>query len=293
MTISVECVVQRTCQVGEGACWDHLAQVLWWVDIMAGMIFRFDPTTGENREYDFGEPVGCLAVRRAGGLVIAAKSGFWFFDPDTNARTFIGDPEAGLDNNRFNDGTTDQAGRFWAGTMQDNGTPEPIGAFYRLDPDLTITKWRDGIFVTNGLAFSPDGARMYFSDSYKDVRKIWKCPYDTATGKPGAPEMFFDTNQVAGRPDGATVDSEGCYWQAGIEGWSLYRISPDGKVLMTVEMPIEKPSKPMFGGADLNVLYVTSLGVTPGGERAQPDAGGLFAVTGTGVTGVHQTAFAG
>ncbi len=293
MGTEITCVAPTRSRIGEGAVWDDRAQALWWVDIPAGRIFRYDPLTGENRSHDFGEPVGCLAVRESGGLVVAAKSGFWFYDPATGARQEIQDPEAHLPGNRFNDGATDAQGRFWAGTMKDGGTPEPLGAFYRLDPDLSVTKWRDGIFTTNGLAFSPGGERMYFSDSSAEVRTIWACDYDGETGMPGAPEVFFDTRAVDGRPDGGTVDAEGCYWQAGVSGWQLYRLSPQGEVLRVVDMPVEKPTKPMFGGAELDVLYVTSIGEGLTAGLAQPEAGSLFAVTGLGVRGVAQTRFAG
>ena len=134
---------------------------------------------------------------------------------------------------------------------------------------------------------------MYFSDSNPDIRKIWSCDYDTETGLPTAAELFFDTNAVAGRPDGGTVDAEGCYWQAGVGGWQLYRLSPDGVVLMTIDMPVEKPTKPMFGGAKLDTLYVTSIGAGVEGDPRQPDAGGLFAISGLGVSGLPQARFAG
>ncbi|MCG6903291.1 MAG: SMP-30/gluconolactonase/LRE family protein [Rhodobacter sp.] len=282
-------------KVGEGAFWDDRDQVLWWVDIPAGLIHRHDPATGENSSIDYGEPVGCLAVRESGGLVLATKSGFWLFDPATGQRKPLSDPEAHLEQNRFNDGATDTRGRFWAGSMKDGGPPEALGSFYRLDPDFSVTLWKGGIFTTNGLAFSPDGARMYFSDSNAAVRTIWVCDYDAGTGTPGAPRVFLDTGVLPGRPDGGTVDADGCYWQAGIDGWQLYRISPEGKVIMTVDMPVEKPSKPMFGGPDLDILFVTSLGVglTPGSEARQPEAGSLFAVSGLGIKGVAQTRFAG
>lgn len=293
--MKVECVASTRSKVGEGAVWDDRAQVLWWVDIPAGLIHCYDPRTRINDTIYYGEPVGCLAVREAGGLVLATKSGFWFFDPTTGNREAIVDPEAHLPDNRFNDGATDAQGRFWAGTMKDGGDPEPLGAFYRLDPDLSVTKWKDGIYTTNGMTFSPDGLRMYFSDSNKAVRTIWSAEYDTETGAPGAAQVFFDTHAVPGRPDGGTVDADGCYWQAGIDGWALYRLSPEGEILMTVDMPIEKPSKPMFGGADLDILYVTSLGIglTPGTEAGQPEAGSLFAVSGLGIRGLPQTRFAG
>ena len=291
--MQIECVVSSRSQVGEGALWDDRTNVLWWVDIPAGLIHCYDPATRENTTIDYGEPVGCMALRDAGGLVLATKSGFWFYDPKTDARKAISDPEAHLEHNRFNDGATDAQGRFWAGTMKDGGTPEPLGRFYCLDKDLSVRPWIGDINTTNGLAFSPDGATMYFSDSNKAVRTIWSAPYDTVTGTPGEPKVFFDTRAVPGRPDGGTVDAEGCYWQAGIDGWQLYRISPEGDVIQTVDMPVERPSRPMWGGENLDILFVTSLGVGLSEGSDQPEAGSLFAVTGLGHKGLPQTRFQG
>lgn len=293
MTLEITCVAPTRSALGEGAVWDVEDQRLWWVDILGGLIHCFDPETGVNETFDFGEPVGCVARREAGGLVVAAKSGFWFFDPNTGARQPICDPEAHLPENRFNDGGTDGQGRFWAGTMKDGGSPDACGTFYRLDPDLSVTAWRSGFWTTNGLAFSPDGTRMYVSDSNPRVRTIWCAAYDTETGTPATPEPFFDTRAVAGRPDGGTVDAEGCYWQAGIEGWQLYRLSPRGEVVQTIDLPVEKPTKPMFGGRDLDILFFTSLSLSLTKPETQPDAGSLFAVTGLGIKGFPQTRFKG
>ena len=291
--MEIECVVPSRSRVGEGALWDDRAGVLWWVDIPVGLIHCFDPSSGKNTTIEYGEPVGSLTVREAGGLVLAAKSGFWFFDPETGHREAIADPEADKPANRFNDGATDPEGRFWAGTMKDGGAPEPSGRFYCLGNDLTVTPWRDNVFTTNGLAFSPNGDRMYFADTHRDIRTIWQAPYDLETGTPGAPEVFFDSHTVAGRPDGGTVDADGCYWQAGIDGWQLYRITPEGRLDRTIDLPIERPSRPMFGGAALDVLYVTSLGVGLAEGSHQPEAGSLFAITGLGASGLPQARFRG
>ncbi len=292
--VAIECVVPSRSQVGEGAVWDVEDAALWWVDIKAGLIHRHAPATGENAVFTFGEPVGCLARRDAGGLIVASRTGFYFYDPATGSRQALVDPEADRPGNRFNDGTTDAQGRFWAGTMKDDGgPPERLGQFYRYDPDGRVTAHFDKVFTTNGSAFSPDGRTMYFSDSNPDVRTIWACDYDSESGTPSNQRVFFDTREVAGRPDGGTVDADGCYWMAGVGGWQLVRITPGGKVDRIIDMPVEKPTKPMFGGSGLDTLFVTSIGAGAETDARQPEAGSLFAVTGLGVTGVPQTRFAG
>lgn len=293
--VSIECVLNIQSRLGEGAVWDTASQRLWWVDIAAGLIHAFDPVDGGNQTWEWGESVACLAVRESGGLLLATRTGFHFFDPLTGQREALSDPEANLPKHRFNDGTTDTKGRFWAGTMKEGGAPEQAGCFYRFDDKYQATRFFDKAYTTNGLAFSPDGHTMYFSDSNPAVRTIWSCDYDPDSGTPGTPDVFFDTRQVDGRPDGGTVDADGCYWMAGVSGWQIVRITPQGKVDRIIDMPIEKPTKPMFGGRDLDILFVTSIG----GDRStgladgQPLAGGLFAVTALGITGVEQTRFAG
>lgn len=294
----INCIDPHQCTLGEGPFWDALGSKLWWVDISEGQIFSKDfsetDDSGPAQSWDFGEPVGCVVPRAAGGLIVAAKSGYWTFDPATGHRAHLFDPESQLTNTRFNDGTTDPAGRFWAGTMA-SGQEDAGGTFYCLESDLSISSTMGPYFITNGLAFSPDGRRMYFSDSKPHIRTIWWCDYDLETGKVHSPQVFFDTNGVAGRPDGGTVDADGCYWMAGVGGWQLYRITPDGKIDMTIDVPVERPTKAVFGGKDMDTLFVTSAydGITAGSQSKQPDAGGLFAITGLGVQGVAPARFAG
>src|SRR5699024_1567349 len=221
-----------------------------------------------------------LAVRQQGGLALATRSGFHFFDTETGTKTPISDPEADREESRFNDGTTDPRGRFWAGTMKDRGEREPISSFWRLDPDLQVTQGHTGVSTTNGLAFSPDGETIYFADTAASVQTIWRAAYDLDTGSHGAPAPFFTTTELAGRPDGGTIDVDGCYWMAGVGGWQVVRITPEGQVDRIIEVPVERPSKPMFGGPQLETLYVTSIsdGITDGTEAQQPLAGALLAV---------------
>lgn len=290
---TVECVLDAKAILGEGAVWDVAEQALYWVDIEGGRVHRFDPSDGSDALYEIGERVGCLTLREGGGAVLGTQSGLFGYDFTTRQATRLAAPEADRPDNRFNDAATDPRGRWWIGSVGMMRPQRPEAAFYRLDPDHTVTRWLDGVYTTNGLAFSPDGRTMYLSDSFPEVRMVWACDYDLDTGAPTDRRPFFDTRQVAGRPDGATVDADGCYWMAGVGGWQLVRLTPRGEVDMIVEMPVERPSRPMFGGAELATLYVTTIreGISDGTD--QPQAGGLFAVTGLPVGGVPTPRFAG
>jgi len=294
MTVEIDIAVSSPARLGEGAVWDTNDVCLWWVDIKAGVINRFDPATGVNNSFDFGQPVGCLARRAAGGLIVAAANGFYLFDPETGQRDALVDPESDLQGNRFNDGGCDPAGRFWAGTMHDDGTPrQRIGAFWRYNDDRTATRFFNPFFTSNGLAFSGDGSVMYVSDSNAAIQTIWAYDYDLASGTPTGERVFFDCAGIAGRPDGATVDSDGCYWTALFGGWQVARITPNGVIDRTISLPVANPTKPMFGSAGLDVLYVTSAGEGLGDNLAQPHAGCLFAISGLGVTGLPQARYSG
>ena len=295
MGYQIDIAVSGAPRLGEGLVWDDGDQLLWWVDITGGLIHSYDVLDQTHASYDFGEAVGSIGRCSSGGLVVAAKTGFYFFDPATGTKTAISDPEANVPENRFNDGTVDPTGRFWAGTMKDGGEPKQQGRFYLLDHDLSVKAWDMPFYTTNGLAFSPDGKIMYCSDSNRAVRTIWRCDYDLDTGTPSNAQLFLDTHNLAGRPDGGTVDSDGCYWMAGVGGWQIYRITPDGKIDMTIDVPVEKPTKPMFGGRNRDILFVSSIGfdLTPNTEADQPEAGALFAISGLNITGLEQPRFSG
>ena len=299
MTPAVDCVLDIRAALGEGAIWSVREQALYWVDIVGGTLNRFDPASGANRHWDMGRPIGCFALKRTGGLVVALADGFHHFDPDGGALTAIHDPEPDKPGNRFNDGTVDHQGRFYAGTMPIAGPSAergPEGTLYRLDADESVTTVRGDLFVVNGLAFSPDGRTAYLSDSYPERQTIWAHDYDPDTAAWTNARVFFDARAVDGRPDGGAVDAEGCYWMAGVGGWQLVRITPAGDVDMIIPMPVEKPTRIAFGGADLGTLYVTTIGsagITRGSEDKQPQAGSLFALTVPGVKGVPMPDFDG
>ncbi len=195
---------------------------------------------------------------------------------------------------RFNDGRCDRQGRFWAGTMLlDMAAGAPVGALYRYNAGQNepLVPQLSEFIVPNGLAFSPDGTTMYLSDSHPSVQKIWAYDYDTDTGTPHNRRLFVDMNNFLGRPDGAAVDADGCYWICGNDAGLIHRFTPAGKLDQSLVVPVKKPTMCAFGGPNLDTLFVTSI--RPGGDISdQPLAGGVFALR-PGVQGLPEPAFRG
>jgi sugar lactone lactonase YvrE len=274
--VDVQCAVDARNSTGESPLWSAGEQALYWVDIPAGRIFRWHPETGEQRTWKVSAAVGSIGLRERGGLVLAMRTGFHLFDLHTEKLTFLCHPEPEIATNRLNDGKVSPEGRFWAGTMDDRPQKHPIGSLYRLDPDHTCTRMADGVKVSNGLAWSPDGRTMYHSDSRGSA--IFRHTYDPATGSIGPREIFVAMRPEWGRPDGAAIDEEGYYWSCGISAARINRFSASGELIEHVELPITHPTMPCFGGHDGRTLYVTSLreGLSEAELAKTPQAGGIF-----------------
>jgi sugar lactone lactonase YvrE len=288
----VACVLDVRARLGECPIWCAEEQRLYWADLNGRTINRFNPATGANEVMSLPAQVGSFALREKGGLLVALRSGLCFMEFGKDAVTPVAHPEADLPLNRYNDGRTDPAGRFWVGSMRDPQDPDQrTGSLYRLGTDRATTKVVEGIGTSNGLAFSPDGRRMYFADSNPHVQTIWAFDYDVATGAASNRRVFARTNDLPGRPDGACVDEEGCYWSANVYGWQIVCYAPDGRVVRTIPVPVEKPSMVCFGGPKLGVLYITSIRdapIQPGQDRA----GSLFACE-PGVRGLPEPRYRG
>ena len=288
--IQVDCVLDVKANLGEGPIWSIVDQNLYWVDINKCQLNKFNPINGENKIIDVNKPIGCFAIKKNLNVILALSDGFFELNQSDKSMTFISNPESHILGNRFNDGTVDMKGRFYAGTMAINGSyknSKPRGSLYCLDRFGKVTKTMEGFYTINGLAFSPDCKTAYISDSAPWIRTIWAYDYNLEEGNWSNKRVFFNTKDIPGRPDGGCVDAEGCYWMAGVSGWEIVRLSPKGKIDMIIKMPIEKPTKIAFGGRNLDIIYVTSIGkdITKGTENNQPLAGGIFALKVPGVRG--------
>jgi sugar lactone lactonase YvrE len=289
----VEHVLAAHNKLGEGPVWNAREQALYWVDIEGNCFCRLHPATGDYTVVDVGLPVGVLALRQTGGLVMATKEGFAFWNKEEGLRR-LADPEADKPHTRFNDGAVDGRGRFWAGTMC--GLPvmcqEPEGSLYRLDPDGTVHLMETGVGIANGIGWSPDATRMYFTDSLRCM--IYLYDYDAAGGAIENRRTFVYTPGESGVPDGLAIDSEGCVWSARWGGGKITRYDPAGHVQRVVRLPVQYPTSCAFGGEGMNELYITSAWTALSSEqlKQQPHAGDLFRVI-TDVRGLEQAAFAG
>jgi sugar lactone lactonase YvrE len=289
----VNLVVDCQCTLGEGPMWVGGEQALYWVDIMGNAFHRWEPASGAQTRYDIGQPVGTVVPRAAGGMVLALKDGLFFWDA-INGLQAISDPERDKPNNRFNDGAVDRQGRFWAGTMSMEGEGA-VGALYRLDTDHSLYVMTTNIIISNGLGWSPDNQTMYYCDT--GYRTIWAYDFDPATGAIANRRDFAVVPDAPGEggPDGLTVDSEGFIWSARWGGWKIVRYDPAGKIEREVAIPAERVTSVMFGGPDLEDLYVTTarIGLDAAEIAAnQPHAGSIFHLR-PGVKGLPEPAYGG
>ncbi len=278
--------------LGEGPVWSPRDNALYWVDILAPAIHQLDAASGTQRETRLGSMVSMVVPMASGGLLLATPAGLMAMAPDTGRMTLFAHPETTRPGNRYNDGKCDRRGRLWVSSM-DMGAMPNRGNLFRVDPDGRWEKVDSGFTVPNGLGFSPDNTRMYFTDTFR--KTIYEYDFDLAAGRITNRRPLVVFGAADGKPDGLTVDAEGCLWVAVWDGWELARFAPDGRELMRVRLPVPRPTSCCFGGADLGTLYVTSASVRLGAQAlaSAPLSGALFALEIPGLKGLPETTFAG
>ena len=305
MSLRIECVVDCQNHLGESPIWDPVDGLLYWVDgtgprVGNPSIWRLDPRTGAVETWRTEKDVGALVLREGGGAVLAMSDGFYFFEFTAGAEPeLIVEIEADEARSRLNDGKVDRRGRFFAGGMDDK---EELGlcGLWRLDPDLRATQVDEGIICSNGPCWSPDDRTFYFADTFRE--EMWAYDYDLEAGTLSNRRVFASSKALPGLYDGSTVDAEGCVWNAMVIGGELVRYTPDGEIERLIGMPVRNITSLIFGGDDLDVLYVTSMARVKhpavhdrfaAEVKPQFQAGSVFAVTGLGIRGLPEPRFAG
>jgi xylono-1,5-lactonase len=286
--VEIRCVADVRATLGEGPVWVELEQALYWVDIKGKKIFRL--SDGERSQWDTPYRVGSIAPKASGGFIAGTDQGLANVDLSDGRFDIFDNPEADRPGNRLNDGKVDRAGRFWAGSMDDQQR-HASGALYRIDADRSVTRIDDDYQIANGPAFSPDGRTMYHNDTGRLVTYAFDLDPE---GRASNRRLLIEHPADGGHPDGMTVDAEGCIWVALWGGWCVRRFSPSGKCLRTVRLPVGQPSSCAFGGRDLDQLFVTSAreDLSDSDLAKQPSAGGLFMLE-VGVKGIAEMPFGG
>lgn len=268
--VGLEAVVETGFRdgTGENPIWDAALGRWWWIDQPRGLIHRLDPANGAVESRAVGEIAGSLALTGASLPVLAGERAILAVEFDAPAgrdglapRRILAEITHARPDMRFNDGRCDRQGRFWVSSMvKDIGLASPSGQLWRFAPGTGLTASpHGGLVIPNGSAFSPDGGTFYVSDTHRDRRMVWAFDYDAETGAAHDRRVFIDMRDMLGRPDGAAVDTDGCYWICCLDEGCVKRFTPAGVLDRTIEVPMRKPTMCAFGGPDLTTLMVTSL----------------------------------
>ena len=295
--MNIEPVSSISTVLGENPLWDPDAERIYWVDAVGKKLFRAAPDGRDVETWDMPAEIGSMTLCRNGSAIMALDTGLYFFDFKSASLEKFADPEGHQPQVRLNDCKVDRKGRLVVGSFDKEsydianpGVPRSSrGSLYRMDPDLSVHVLDTGLSCGNGPCFSPDDTRIYYADTLAGL--IWTADWDSASGTISNKRKFHSYGPMEGMPDGATVDAEGFYWSTFMGPGELRRYYPDGKLERTVKMPVLKVSSMIFGGPNLDVIYVTTMDdhlPPPDG----PMGGRLFAVKGLGIRGLPEPKFA-
>ena len=273
--------------LGEGPAWFARESVLFWLDIARKMLHSKGPSDVQRRSWHLLDYPGCLAELAQGSIAIAMGDGIKRLRLDSGTIDLLRAVPSRLPGTRFNDGKVDPCGRLWTGTMQNNfgsrgesvAVERSDGVLYRFDPDGRVYMIEEKIGIANTFAWSPDSKRFYFADSLRS--EIYVYEFDAGSGAVRNKRTFFDAPHC-GVPDGSAMDVDGCLWNARWDGAAVLRITPQGEVDRTIQLPALRATSCAFGGNNLDTLFVTSatMGLTADQLERYPLSGCVVAIHG-------------
>lgn len=289
--MKAEPIYEAKAEHGEGPVWCPIEQKFYFVDLLQGQYYKVDWNTQETEQHSVGQPLGVLAIREKGGIVVAVRDGFGMFDERSGAFELVHpSPEETKQNTRMNDGAVDPAGRFFAGTMEYDGSKD-VGGLYRLDSDCTWKQLESHLLIPNGMGWSPDQKTYYLVDTFRHV--MYAYDYDINTGNISRKRehIKWGKNEF---PDGMTMDEDGGFWVAMWKGNKVSHFDANGKHILDIEVPAHFTTSCCFGGPDRSVLLITTsnLNLSITEKQARPLAGRCFAVQ-TNNTGMIEPRFKG
>jgi sugar lactone lactonase YvrE len=280
--MNIECLVEGKDICGESPLWHPEQECVYWTDINGFKINRYSPEKRELKSWRFDAPVSTLSLTTAGEwLLVAVGPRLILWSPAGDKRVPFAQPERDWPHNRLNDGATDPSGVFWVGSMRNNVGPDGsdlnveglTGSLYRANADGEVRVADSGFGITNTLVWSPDHSTFYCGCSIRNA--LYAYDYD-ATNSLVSNRRLFVENLAPGVPDGSAMDEEGCLWNCRYSGGCILRISPAGKVVRQIRMPVSNITNCGFGGDDLQTLYVTTSSLGAGVDERL--AGSLFVV---------------
>ena len=296
-------IINYKAVLGEGPCWDENTKKLWWIDGLSEFgrgddLHLYDPATGEDKMWHIGKHIGCAIPSNSGKVMLNLQDGIYLFDPKKEELSEISDLEREIENNRINDGKCDSKGRLWFGSMsmtanQPEREFEITGSFYKMETNGEVTKFFDGVGISNGLAWNADETKLYYVDS--TPQSIYSFDFDAEKGEISNRKQIIEIDPIEGCPDGMTIDAEGMLWVAQFGGWKVSRWNPiTCEKLGEIKLPCAQVTCPTFGGENLDELYITtaSIGLSDKERAEQPLAGCTFVVK-PGVKGVKANKFGG
>lgn len=246
-------------QLGESILWRSSDSTVWWTDILSSKLYKMSWPTMDIRQFDLPCRLGSFGFIQGQDnvFITAFEKGFALYEPETSNIEWLSKPASLGNGIRLNDGRVGPDGRFWAGSMYEDNTDEtalPKTGLFKLDYNGQAEFVRPGLNISNSICWDPSRNRIYYSDSA--AQEIYHSTYDFENGDLGPQKLLLKLD--TGHPDGAVVDKEGNLWVAIWGDSKLKCFDPLGQLLFTLPLPVSQPSCLTFGGADMNLLFITS-----------------------------------